>query len=129
MDSNLTKLEFEPKATVVTYKVPPTYGGKEREFSGDKKIYLDEAYRLKEKYGDRMRIYPCSVELRDGEIFALKSRAVCVVGIGDSIQEAREISLKGIEAIKGGSLWYRKDIASEEHIKKSLEHVRKLKEV
>ena len=126
IEGNLTKLEFEHKATVVTYKVPPTYGGKEKEFTGDKRVDLSEAYKLKKKYGDSIRVYPCSMELRGKETFALKSRTVCVVGIGNSIQEARRISLEGIEAIKG-PLWYRKDIASKEHIKKSVEHVKKLR--
>ncbi|MDI6826449.1 MAG: hypothetical protein QMD36_04645 [Candidatus Aenigmarchaeota archaeon] len=127
IDGNLTKLNFEKQATVVTYKVPPTYGGKEKEFKGDTRVDLSKAYALEKKYGDKIRIYPCSMELKNKETFALKSRAVCVVGIGDDIKTARKISLEGIDAIKGGSLWYRKDIASEEHIKKSIEHIKRLR--
>jgi len=124
---NLTDLNFEDQATVVTYKVPPTYGGKMKEYTGDTKIDLSAAEKMTEKHETRMRVYPCSMELRNGDTFALKSRTVCVVGIGDDIPEARKISLEGINAIKGGNLWYRTDIASEEHIKKSIEHVKKLR--
>ncbi len=127
IDGKLTKLDFEPQATVVTYKVPPTYGGKEKEFTGDNKVDLSDAHKLTNKYGDKIRIYPCSMELVGDEIIALKSRTVCVVGVGDDIQIARNISLKGLDTIKGGSLWYRKDIASKDHIKRSIEHVKLLR--
>ena len=127
INGNLTKIDFENQATVVTYKVPPTYGGKGKEYTGDTRIDLSGAYNLEKKYGNKIRTYPCSMELRDNDTFALKSRTVCVVGIGDNIQTARKISIEGIDAIKGASLWYRKDIASEEHIRKSIEHVKKLR--
>ena len=57
----------------------------------------------------------------------MKSRAVCVVGVGDSIETARKISLEGVEAIKGGALWHRTDIASKEHIEKSVRHMEELR--
>jgi phosphoribosylamine-glycine ligase len=63
------------------------------------------------------------MELRGNETFALKSRAVCVVGVGDDIETARQISLEGAAAIKGGALWHRTDIASERHIEKSVKHM------
>ena len=74
-----------------------------------------------------MRVYPGSMELRDGENFALGSRTVCVVGIGDDIQEAREKSLEGIGAIEGGALWNRNDIALKEHIEQSVRHMEELR--
>jgi len=127
IEGNLTKLDFEPQATVVTYKVPPTYGEKEKEYIGSSLIDLTEAMKLTGKYGDRLKIYPCSMELRDYKTYALKSRTVCAVGIGDSIEVARKISLEGLGVIKGGSLWNRTDIASEGHIRKSIEHVKMLR--
>ncbi|RLE49548.1 MAG: phosphoribosylamine--glycine ligase, partial [Candidatus Methanomethylicota archaeon] len=45
----------------------------------------------------------------------------------DNIEEAREIAYKGINAIKGGSLWFRKDIASKDHIERSIQHMKKLR--
>ena len=74
-----------------------------------------------------MKVYPAALELRDSDAYALSSRTVCTVGIGDNIEEAREISLKGLDAIKGGSLWNRTDIASKEHIRRSVEHMRSLR--
>lgn len=134
IDGNLRRVEFEKKATVVSYKVPPNYGGymnvfpKRVDFNEiSKPVDLRDAYKLSEKYGDAIRIYPGSMELRNGETYALGSRTVCVVGIGDNIQASREISLEGLKTIKGGSLWNRSDIGSKEHIRKSIEHIKKLR--
>jgi len=135
LEGDLTRVNFERKATVLIYKVPPNYGGFSNAFperirtdEGDTPVDLSQAEKLVEKHGDEIRIYPASMELReDRNAYALKSRAVCVVGAGDDIQEAREVSLEGIEAITGGALWNRTDIASEEHIRQSIEHMRKLR--
>jgi phosphoribosylamine--glycine ligase len=135
LEGNLTRVSLEKKATVVTYKVPPNYGGFAAAFPErvkkeeiNKPVNLIEAEKLTGRYGDALRVYPASMELReDGKTYTLRSRTVCVVGIGDSIGEAREISLEGIKAIKGGGLWNRTDIASREHIRKSIEHMRRLR--
>jgi len=135
LDGNLTRVEFEKRATVVTYKAPPNYGGFKNVFpqrvnstEAEKPVDLSEAHRLAKKYEDRLRIYPGSIELReDGQTYALGSRTVCTVGIGEDIEKAREISLEGLKAIKGGSLWFRTDIASREHIAKSVEHMKRLR--
>jgi len=127
LHGNLTSLHFEAQATVVTYKVPPTYGGKVKEYTGDTRVDLNAVNRMAERRETRMKVYPCSMELRNGDTFALRSRTVCVVGIGDDIPGARKICIQGLDAITGGNLWYRTDIASEEHIKKSIAHVEKLR--
>ena len=88
---------------------------------------LDDAGKLSSKYGDNLRIYPGSIELRNSRMCALKSRAVCAVGVGESIEEAREISLEATAAIRGGGLWNRTDIASKEHIEKSIKHMERLR--
>jgi len=134
IEGNLTSIRIDRKATVVTYKVPPNYGGYADSFpdcvdlgQADTPVILDEAEELASRYGDDIRIYPAAMEVRDGENYALRSRAVCVVGLADSIAEAREISLEGIAAIKGGALWNRNDIASKEHITKSIRHMEQLR--
>jgi phosphoribosylamine--glycine ligase len=134
LDGNLTRIEIERMATVVTYKVPPNYSGYAEAFPErvnkaeiDKPVDLTKAYELGRKYGERIRVYPASMELRDGETYALKSRAVCVVGISETIEDARNISLEGIKAIKGGALWHRNDIASKQHIEKSIRHMEALR--
>jgi phosphoribosylamine--glycine ligase len=133
-DRNLRKVNFKNQATVVTYKVPPNYGGYATVFPDqvDKTkvgtaVDLTEVQKLAEKHVDNMRVYPGSIELRYGENFALGSRTVCVVGVGDSIEEAREKSLQGLGAIEGGALWNRNDIAAKGHIEQSNKHMEKLR--
>ncbi len=134
LEGNLNRVELEKSATVVTYKVPPNYGGHADAFptfmpkeEGNTPVDLTKAYALSKKYGDRIHVYPSSMEQRGRESFALKSRTVCVVGVGDSIEEARQISLEGIAAVEGGALWNRTDIASTQHIEKSVRHMKMLR--
>jgi phosphoribosylamine--glycine ligase len=135
LEGNLIRVNLETKATVVTYKVPSNYGGFADTFpervktdEANKPVSLVQAEKLAGKYKDAIRIYPASTELREnGNIYALRSRAVSVVGIGNSIHEAREISLEGTKEITGGSLWNRTDIASREHIRKSIKHMEELR--
>ncbi|MCL2134917.1 MAG: hypothetical protein FWH37_05105 [Candidatus Bathyarchaeota archaeon] len=134
IEGNLLNVELNKAATVLTYKVPPYYGGY-MDFYIDKVVKSDidtavdftEAYKLTEKYGDAIRIYPGSMELRNGRNYALKSRAVGVLAIGESIEEARKISQEGAKAISGGGLWNRTDIAAHHHITKSIRHMEELR--
>jgi len=134
IEGSLNRIEVEKAATVVTYKVPPSYGGFAEAFPElvekaeiNRPVDLTKAYELSKKYGERIRVYPASMELRDAETYALKSRAVCVVGVDETIEGARKISLEGIKAIKGGALWHRTDIASKQHIEKSIRHMEALR--
>jgi len=134
IDGNLRKVNFRKQATVVTYKVPPDYGGYATKFPDnvnkdevDTAVDLSAAEKFVAKNAGSIRVYPGSMELRDGENFALGSRTVAVVGVGDNIQDAREKSLEGIAAIKGGALWNRTDIAVKAHINKSVKHMEELR--
>lgn len=134
LDGNLTRIELEKAATVITYKVPPNYGGYINVYPNlvnkseiDTPVDLTKAYELTKKYGEKIRVYPASMKLHNSQTYVLKSRAVCVVGIGENIETARQISLEGIDAIKGGALWYRKDIAAKHHIEKSIRHMDELR--
>jgi len=131
LEGNMKTVSLEDKASVVMYKVPPSYGGYVDSFAErvdpneiDTPVDLSEAEKLSADHRDGMRVYPGSMEIReDGLAYALSSRTVCVVGVGDSIEEAREASLGGVQAIKGGALWHRNDIASREHVTKSMKHM------
>jgi phosphoribosylamine--glycine ligase len=134
LEGNLTQIGFERKATVLTYKVPPDYGGYATVFPNlvnrnevGTSVDLAQANALAKRYGDAIRVYPASMEQRGSENWALKSRAVGVLGIGDDIETARQVSLEGIGAIKGGALWNRTDVASSQHIKRSIEHMQVLR--
>ena len=128
IDEKLKKIEFEKQATVITYAVPMTYGGYQSDYSGDNIVDLTGAYKLVEKYNDKLRVYPGSMELLgDGRTRALGSRAVGCVGVADDIDGARKISLEGVRALDG-PLWSRSDIGAKEHIEKSIRHVKDLRE-
>ncbi len=134
IDGTLTQVNVEKTATVLTYKVPPSYGGyadvfpsKGNKAEGDTPVDLSAAYSLQRKYGDRIRVYPGSMELREGKTYALKSRVVGVLGVGETIEDARQVSLEGVGAIKGGGLWFRSDVASKQGIAKSVEHMKRLR--
>jgi len=134
VEGNLSQISLEKKASVVTYEVPPSYAGYADVFPNyvnkdevDKPVDLTKAYELAKKHGDKIRVYPGSMELREKEAFALKSRTVGIVGIGEDIETARQISLEGLNAITGGALWHRTDIASKQHIAKSTKHMEDLR--
>ena len=134
IDGNLTRLEMEKAATVLTYKVPPSYGGYSNVFPDmvnatevDTPVDLSKANSLVSEYRGKIRVYPGSMEVRNGKNYALKSRAVGVLGVGETIEEARQNSLEAASAIEGGALWNRSDVASKQHIAKSLSHMEKLR--
>jgi phosphoribosylamine---glycine ligase len=135
VNGNLNSVAMENSATVLTYKVPADYGGYATAFPDkvDKQavntpVDLAKAQDLVKKFGDKIRIYPGSMELRDGKNYALKSRALGILGIGDTIEEARQISQEGAKAITGGALWNRTDVASKQHIAKSVRHMEQLRQ-
>ncbi|MDR2204184.1 MAG: hypothetical protein LBE76_07845 [Nitrososphaerota archaeon] len=130
IEGNLFGVDLDVSASVLTYKVPADYGGYMDAFPGrvskldmGTPVDFTEVYRLAKRFGDRLRVYPGSMELRGGYSYALKSRAVGVLGIGDSLEEARVLSQEGAMVISGGGLWNRVDIASAEHIARSVRHM------
>jgi phosphoribosylamine---glycine ligase len=134
LEGNLTRVEVENVATVLTYKVPPSYGGYSEVFPRkvnraevETPVDLSAANALTRKFGNRIRVYPGSMELRDDKTYALKSRVAGVFGAGETIEEARQVSLEGINAIKGGALWSRSDVASKQTIEKSINHMSQLR--
>jgi phosphoribosylamine--glycine ligase len=134
LETNLTNVRLGKAATVLTYKVPSGYGGYADVFPNlvneaavDTPVDLSKAYALKSRYGDRIRVYPAAMEVRGVRFYALKSRAVGVIGVGETIEDARQVSLEGANEIKGGALWNRTDIASQQHIAQSASHMERLR--
>jgi phosphoribosylamine--glycine ligase len=127
LDGSLTQVRLRRAATVVTYKVPPTYGGRTAPVVGDTEVTLDQAYQLPPADGRRVHVYPGSMTTRDGRAHALTSRTVAAVGVAEDLAAARSQSLRGLRAIEGGSLWHRTDIASSAHIARSVEHMARLR--
>ncbi|OUJ18185.1 Phosphoribosylamine-glycine ligase PurD [Methanonatronarchaeum thermophilum] len=126
IEGELDEIKFKDKCTVLTYAVPMTYGNARKEYTGTKKINLQNAHRLKEKYGENLRIHQGSMIEENGVTKTGTSRTVSTVGIADTIQEAREISLEAIRRIDG-ALWNRWDIASKEHIQESKQNMKEIR--
>jgi phosphoribosylamine--glycine ligase len=135
IDGSLKRVRIDKKASVLTYKVPASYGGFSTQFPGRVNqgavggpIDLSKAYKLSREYSGNLRIYPGSMSVGDdGRNYALGSRTVACVGIAGSLEEAREISLKGVNAVTGGGLWHRTDVASAAHIGKAIEHMKRIR--
>jgi hypothetical protein len=66
------------------------------------------------------------VRLEGGRTLMGPSRTVAVAGIGKSVEEARESSLRGIRALEG-PLRFRADVAGGTDIEKSAQHLKKLR--
>lgn len=110
IDGNLKKAEFEKKATVVKYIAPKGYPtdpikGVKVQISEDK---------IRE---EGAKIYYASV---DENFTMLGSRALAIVGIADSLEEAEKIASAGIKHVKG-EIFYRADVGTKESIAKRIE--------
>ena len=110
VDGNLKKAEFEKKATVVKYIAPKGYP--ENPVKGVQ-IQVNEAKILE----GGAKIYYASI---DENLTLLGSRALAIVGIADSLEEAEKIASAGIKHVSG-EIFYRKDVGTRESIAKRIE--------
>jgi phosphoribosylamine--glycine ligase len=115
------KIEFEPKATVCKYVVPKGYGLPAN--------YPDAASsRAKIEVGDvgKARLYYSSVDKKEDGLYLSSSRAIGIVGIANTLEEARKIAEEGVKAVSG-PVAYRTDIGTDALIQKRIEHMRKIR--
>ncbi len=116
IDGNLHQnYEFEKKATVCKYLAPEGYpiNPKKDEVI---KINTEEIIKSKAKY------YYASV-YREGEnIYTTTSRAMGVLGIAESLEEAEKIAETGVSCIKG-KLFHRKDVGTRKLLQKRIIHM------
>ncbi len=125
LEGTLTRLEFENRSSVVVYATPLSYGGYAT-YTGPAKVDLSRAESLRKEFGDDLRIYPASLELREDGCYALRSRTVACVGLATDLQKARRIAYQAVRLVDG-PLRHREDIAHPEYIRRSIEHVRRLR--
>ncbi|PKP56501.1 MAG: phosphoribosylamine--glycine ligase, partial [Candidatus Altiarchaeales archaeon HGW-Altiarchaeales-1] len=118
LDKKLSSgLKFENKATVCKYLVPAGYP----ENPVKTEISVDES-----KFGFNSKIYYASVYEENGKIFSTHSRAIAVLGIAETIEEAEKIAENSTKFVKG-NLEHRKDIGTKELINKRLEHMKRIR--
>ncbi len=120
LDKKLSSgLKFENKATVCKYLVPTGYP----ENPVKTEICLDES-----KFGNNSKIYYANVYEENGKIFSTHSRAIALLGIGKTIEEAEKIAENSTKFVKG-NLYHRKDIGTKELINKRLEHIKRIRNI
>ncbi len=112
---------FEKKATVVKYAVPEGYP--DNPLKGTE-VAVDES-KISSLGAE---LFYASVSEENGRLLTGGSRALAILGKGNSIFEAEEVAQKAIETI-GGKVFYRRDIGTKELVEKRVGHMRKLKGV
>ena len=115
VDGNLRRAEFEGKATVVKYLAPRGYPTNPVR---GVKVEVDEEAVTK----TGARLYYASI---DENFTLLGSRAIAVVGIADSIEEAERIAESAVPHIRR-ELFYRRDVGTRESVERRIELMRKL---
>ncbi len=118
LDKKLSSgLKFENRASVCKYLVPAGYP----ENPVQTEIFVDDS-----KFKDNSKIYYASVYEEGGKILSTHSRAIAVLGIADTIEEAEKIAENSTKFVKG-NLEHRKDIGTRELINKRIEFMKKIR--
>ncbi|AFL94990.1 phosphoribosylamine-glycine ligase [Thermococcus cleftensis] len=115
VDGNLRKAEFENKATVVKYLAPRGYPTNPVK---GVKVGVDEEAVVK----SGARLYYASI---DENFTLLGSRAIAVVGIAESLDEAESIAQNAIGHVRG-ELFYRRDVGTWRSVEKRIRVMREL---
>ncbi len=112
-------VRFAPLATVCKYITPRSYPEDKKE-KGQRVIVPD-------KVPDNVRIYYGDAHMSDSGVVLLgTSRAIGIVGIGTTINEAEELAQEVCEKISG-PVRFREDIATVESIQKRVDLMQKLR--
>jgi len=120
------KLKFKPYATVVKAIAPIGYPNDKKLAQGHE-IYVN--VKKIEEIG--CKIYYGSIHFENGKLITVGSRAIEILGIGNSIPEAAEKVNKALKYVYSPNwkLFYRLDIGSKESIEKMIEFAERIREV
>jgi len=110
--------EFDKKATVCKYLAPEGYPISPKK---DELINVDE--NKLEKLG--ARYYYASVYRKNDLIYTTTSRAMGVLGIANSLEEAEKIAEQGVGCITG-KLFHRTDVGTRKLLEKRINHMKLL---
>jgi len=112
----LIEPEFENKATICRYVVPEGYP--DNPCKGEKVVVGE--------LPDGVKVYYSAVDARDGNLYMSGSRAVALVGIGDTLEEAEKLVSKATMAVSG-PVFYRKDIGTESSLREKIEMMKRIR--
>ncbi len=116
VDGNLKGAKFEEEATVVKYLAPKGYPVNPLRGT---RLEVDEEAIV----GEGARLYYASL---DENFTILGSRALAVVGIADSLEEAERIASAGIKHVHG-EVFYRRDVGTERSVEKRIRVIREFR--
>ncbi len=125
LEGSLKAIRFSRMASVVTCAVPRGYGIPQTLPVEKERIDLSGAYALRRSVAG-LGVYPMDVRLEGGVTCLGESRSIAMVGTRPSLEEARLLSLTGIDALRG-SVRSRRDIASPSDLTRSVEHMESLR--
>ncbi len=114
---DLPDATFAERATVCKYAVPEGYPT-DPEAGAEITLDVEE--------GDDTLVFYASVDERDGKLYTTTSRAVAVVGVGDSIAEAEERAENALAGV-GDGLRVRHDIGKPDVVQKRIDHMEELR--
>ncbi len=112
VDGTLDELEvtFKEQATVCLYVVPEGYP---EDSAKDESLHIGAM-------PEGVECFYSSVNDVDGQILTTGSRSLGIVGIADSLEEARQKALAGVKQVEG-KVYYRTDIGTAELIQKRID--------
>jgi phosphoribosylamine--glycine ligase len=116
IDGTLKQADYELRATVCKYVVPAGYptNPKPTEITIDKDR-IDAA------------LFFASVDDRDGTIVTTTSRALAVLGVADTIEDAEQQAERALQFIKG-DVFARHDIGTKELVQSRVEHMKRIRD-
>ncbi len=119
INGNLSQnFEFEKKATVCKYLAPEGYPINPKK---------DQSVKINKRKIDEIgaKYYYASVYRKGENIYTTTSRAIGVLGIADSLENAEKIAEAGVECIEG-KLFHRKDVGTRKLLQKRIDHMKAL---
>ncbi|MBL7054520.1 phosphoribosylamine--glycine ligase [Candidatus Woesearchaeota archaeon] len=113
-------IELEKKATVCKYAVPKGYG-----LSKDDPLNQGESGKVEIGDVGNAKIYYAAVDEKEDGIYMTSSRAIGVVGIADTLEEAEKTAENAVNEIKG-NVDHRPDIGTKELVEKRVRHMQRI---
>jgi len=110
------KVKFQNKATVCKYVVPEGYG---LESKAGLPIEVDEAAIGREG----AHLYYAMVDEVNGRVLTTSSRAVGVVGVDNTIEEAEAACERALHFVQGQAIYVRHDIGKKDIVQRRKEHM------
>ncbi len=114
-----TEIEFENKATVANMSCP-------KATVCPPIIRMPRPPKPKSKWATwaRRGFNYSSVDQKEDGLYLSSSRAIGIVGMADTLAEARKITEEGVKAVKG-PVAYREDIGTDSLIQKRVDHIKR----